>query len=710
MAGNLELSHSPPFRAPVYGSAPIESSGQGATLLSVLAKQWPTAAAVAALTAVILAAGVWWTIEPLYKVSANIQVSPIERPILFNDAETDISRQYNVYIATEAQAMVSPAILDAAINLPELKAIPWLANSTNPGGMLAGRIVVEQIRGTQLLNLSMVGENAEEMVTILDGVLKAYLASREEDQRQWDSRVMSSLLEEEAKLSKEHAAKKAEIRDMSSLRPGVSATGDGGVADIRYGELQRQLTQANTDIIVSKSRIGALDQGSALEAVLEGEGFDAYRNADPEWLGFVTEIRNQRVSSLSDTAAGRGPDHPEVAGREARVAKLREELKAREVVLRDAYSKVVRYRLENKIRDAEITAKALQVEIGNVLKERTDVVEQQTALKSKEDERQRLEQSLLQVKQKLWNVEVEEKRTSRVTLQSKPLAPTEPNLDRRPKYFGAALAISLVMGLAAALTRARMDRSVHEATEVSTRFGLPVLGSVQYLPSSNGQGFGKDERMLESMRFISTALVPPGRTHQTRVRLITSPTRGAGKSTVATHLARSLAASGRKVLLIDADNYGQGASRECGIVGTPGLREFLEGKLPLEKVIQRNHSENLAVIPSGERSERFGELLSRQATHERIRAAFAGFEEVIVDSAPVLASSSSVVLAALVDEIVLVIRAGRSTNEEVQAARQHLTLVGGKIIGAVLNAVDGRGSSYFYSYAYDVQAPRHAHV
>ena len=316
----------------------------------------------------------------------------------------------------------------------------------------------------------------------------------------------------------------------------------------------------------------------------------------------------------------------------------------------------------------------------------------------------------MQVQQKIWNVQIEEKRASRVTLQSPPSAPAQPNLDRRPKFLAAAFAMSLVMGLAAALTRARMDQSVHLATEVSTRFGLPVLGSVQYLPNSNGQGFGHDERMLESMRFISTALVPPGRTHQTRVRLITSPTRGAGKSTVATHLARSLAASGRKVLLIDADNYGQGASRECGTVGTPGLREFLEGKLPLDKVIQKNHAENLAVISSGERSERFGELLSRQATHERLRAAFAGYEEVIVDSAPVLASSSSVVLAALVDEIVLVIRAGRSTNEEVQAARQHLTLVGGKIIGAVLNAVDGRGSSYFYSYAYDVQAPRHAHA
>ena len=711
MPGNLELSTSQSFRPPVYGSIAADSPEQGGTLLSVLAKQWPTAAIVSLVVAVILAAVVWFTIKPLYRVSANVRVAPVVRSILFDDEETDISRQFNVYIATQAQAMVSPTVLESAVQLDELKSIPSIAASPDAAAILAGRIAVEQVRGTQLLSVSMTGENAQELVKILTGVLKTYFDSLEEEQHNWDSKVLSSLHEEEGRLAKELLAKSAEVRDlMAALRPGTGPTGEGGAADVRYGELQRQLTIANTDIIVSKSRIGALDGGGGIEAILEGEGFDTYRNADPEYLGLVEQIRNQRVSSFSDGANGLGPEHPEVAGREERITKLRAELKVREQELRDAYSKVVRYRLENKIRDAEMTAKALQVEIGAVLGERADVAKQQLALKSLEDQRQRTEQAHMQVQQKIWNVQIEEKRASRVTLQSPPSAPVQPNLDRRPKFFGAALAISLVMGLAAALTRSRMDRSVHEATEVSTRFGLPVLGSVQYLTNSNGQGFGRDERMLESMRFISTALVPPGRAHQTRVRLITSPTRGAGKSTVATHLAKSLAASGRKVLLIDADNYGQGASRECGIVGTPGFREFLEGKALLEKVIQKNHAENLAVISSGERSERFGELLSRQASHERIRAAFAGYEEVIVDSAPVLASSSSVVLAALVDEIVLVIRAGRSTNEEVQAARQHLTLVGGKIIGAVLNAVDGRGSSYFYSYAYDVQAPRHAHA
>lgn len=710
MGGSIELSNPSQYR-PTTTYTTTDPAPAGGTLLSVLVKQWRTAVIVAAVSAAVLLPAVWVSVRPQYQVSARVRVAPVIRPILFNDDETDISRQFNVHIATQAQSLVSPAVLEAAIELPELKTLPPIAAWTDPVAILQNKILVEQIRGTELLSISMTGENAQHMVAILNGVLKTYLSRREDDQKRWDDKVFVTLRKEETELQSKLTEKAEAVRKlMADLRPGVAAGVEGGVADTRYTELQRQLTQASTDIVVSKARIELLDRGGEADKTLEGEGFETYRNADPQWLAMVNQQRDLRTSAFNDVAAGRGPSHPEVATRPARLQSLKEEIAARENELRGEYKKVIRDRLENKLHDAEATAKALQVEIGNALRDRSDVAQQQIALKSLEDERQRLEQAHMQVKQKIWNVSVEQNRMSRVTIDSPPTMPLVPNLDRRPKYLLAAIFASLFFGASAALVRSRLDRSVHEPTEVSTRFGLPVLGSVQYLPNTNGQGFGRDERMLESMRFISTALAPPGRARQPRVRLITSPTRGAGKSTVATHLAKSLAASGRKVLLIDADNYGQGASRECGVVGTPGFREFLEGKAPLDKVIQKNHTENLSLISSGERSERFGELLSRQASHERIRAAFTGYEEVIVDSAPVLASSSSVVLAALVDEIVLVIRAGRSTNEEVQAARQHLTMVGGKIIGAVLNAVDGRGSSYFYSYAYDTEPPKPAHV
>jgi len=82
----------------------------------------------------------------------------------------------------------------------------------------------------------------------------------------------------------------------------------------------------------------------------------------------------------------------------------------------------------------------------------------------------------------------------------------------------------------------------------------------------------------------------------------------------------------------------------------------------------------------------------------RRRSLFAGFDEVIVDSPPVLAKSDTVVLATVVDEVVLVLRAGRSTQEEARAARQYLAAVGGNVVGVILNAVVPKHVRYGYSY------------
>jgi capsular exopolysaccharide synthesis family protein len=290
-----------------------------------------------------------------------------------------------------------------------------------------------------------------------------------------------------------------------------------------------------------------------------------------------------------------------------------------------------------------------------------------------------------------------------VTVDSPAVAPAEPNVDKRMKYLALTGVMSLFLGIGAAFTRHRLDSNVYDPVEVIDRLGMPLLGSVQNLPGLNGSAITRDDRLLESMRVISTALISPGRPRQPHSRLITSPTRGVGKSTVASHLARSLAVTDRRVLLIDADNYGQSSTRQFGMSRAEGLKEFLEGKLPQNKVVQPGPSDNLYILPAGERIGHFGELLARQPSQERIRSLFAAYDEVILDSPPVLASSVAIVLATLVDDIVLVLRAGKSTQEEVRAARQHLLMVGGRIVGAVLNGVDGRRSAYAYPYEYGYQ-------
>ena len=186
-----------------------------------------------------------------------------------------------------------------------------------------------------------------------------------------------------------------------------------------------------------------------------------------------------------------------------------------------------------------------------------------------------------------------------------------------------------------------------------------------------------------------------------RSRLITSPSPRSGKSSLAMNLAQSLASTGRKVLLMDADNEGQGITRSFEMVGHPGLKELLEGVCAPEQALYPRDMEGLRVLPAGQRDVTFGDALTGRRAQETVLSLFQNFEEVIVDSPPVLGRSTAVVLATLVDEVVLVLRAGESTREDVQAARQYLATVGAKNVSVILNAVDSKSLRYArYSHSY----------
>jgi tyrosine-protein kinase Etk/Wzc len=134
----------------------------------------------------------------------------------------------------------------------------------------------------------------------------------------------------------------------------------------------------------------------------------------------------------------------------------------------------------------------------------------------------------------------------------------------------------------------------------------------------------------------------------------------------------------------------------------PGLSEFLAGQRTAEKTVYSGDIPNLHVFPCGKHDVRFGDNLRAKDTLQRLREVFAAYDEVIVDSPPVLAKSDATALARLVEEIVLVLRAGDSTQDEADAARRALGAVGGNIVGVILNAVDPRHSryGYYYNYAY----------
>ena len=679
----------------------LASEPETGVLGEALRRRWRVALLVTLMSGAASCSGVWLLMPPHYAVGATILVDPIQREILFRDADTDISRVYRQYLNTQARILASPALIASTLNAPGIGSLPSLRDLADPVADIRSRLEIEQVRGTQLMQVTLTGKDAGDMAVIVNALTKAYLVAHENKKRQRDDRQLKSLHEQEEGLL-------LSIETQSFLLREMSIQGSSAAIDEWVAELRRTVTAARNTREVAAVKLAALDSMEDPEALVHGDhrGFGSYLPSDGEWTALRQSIRALETAHLDDRRLGRGASHPDVLDRPDRITAMRAQLARRESELREQYVVSLRLGIDAERFDAEITVRVLEEELDRLGKRQSDAAHQVVELDDIRHERDRLEGALARVREKIWNVEVEQNRVPRVTIDARAVAPKTPNIDKRPKYLAAALFASLLLGAVTALLRNQYDTSVREPGEVPSRLGMPLLGSVAYIPNADAITLGDDERMSEPMRGISTALLASAGNGRMHSRLVTSPTAGSGKSSLAVSLARNVARTGRRVLLVDADNAGQGVTRVFDLTGHLGLAEFLRGDCRSDEVLASGDVPGLQILPAGQRDDRFGDLLVQRRAQERARALFQSFDEVIVDSPPVLGSSHALVLATLVDEVVLVLRAGKSTREQAQAARHYLATVGGKVVGVILNAVGRTSSRYGYGYGYGYSGGR----
>ncbi len=684
-------------------------------LTTVLRYRWRTMIAVSTLAAALGLGAVLTYVHPLYEVRATVHVAPIVRPILFKDYDTDISRQYQQFLATVSLNILSAEVVAETLESPAVRSLPLVLAWQDPFGEIAGNIEVKRAGGTELLSVAMRGENPQDMAVIINNLVATYLRHREEQRRKWDDRIVDSLQREARELETKLKSRQEQMRQ-AATQYGLNVGDDDSdsVLETLVADLQQLLTEAKRDHARAAAGVVALDDQGGIEAVISADpaAFESYVAQDPQVQTLENELRSVELSALSDRRKGRGPDHPDVRSRPALIADLRMRLDKRSGELREAHAASVLRRRRFRLLDTEATARFLEEELTKARKrlteERGSVSGHKFALDDLAHERERLEADLNQVRQKVWNIELERNRTARISVASHARAPDWPNIDKRPKYGAVALLFSLMLGVGAAMLRHNSDTRFRNPVDVTGRLGVRVLGTIQRIPGITALEASDDVRVVEPIRGISTALLASADGRPSHVRLITSPTPQSGKSSMALNLARSLAATGRRVLFVDADNHGQGATSRLGLSGRTGVKELLEGLCSAEEIVCPMDPGVLHVLPAGQCSHTFGDLLAARRAQDILRAVFAKYDEVIVDSGPVLAGSNTVILATLVDEIILVLRAGRSKTDEARAAQEQLAGVGGRVVGVILNGVDERtarqGYGYSHSYAYASQS------
>ena len=187
-------------------------------------------------------------------------------------------------------------------------------------------------------------------------------------------------------------------------------------------------------------------------------------------------------------------------------------------------------------------------------------------------------------------------------------------------------------------------------------------------------------RMLRTALLFSSNGAPPP-----QVILVTSASSGEGKTVTSLNLASTLAATGRRVLLIDVDLRHPRCHDVLGAPLRPGLSSYLAGAADLEQIVREIATPLIAFVAAGPPPANPAELVGSERLSDALALLRKHFDVIVLDSPPVLPVTDAVLLAHLADAVVLVMNGHKTPREVVRRARDQLLQVGANVVGVVVN-------------------------
>ncbi|MEO0191403.1 MAG: polysaccharide biosynthesis tyrosine autokinase [candidate division WOR-3 bacterium] len=415
-------------------------------------------------------------------------------------------------------------------------------------------------------------------------------------------------------------------------------------------------------------------------------GYAEFLIADPTISNLFGTARATSLE-LANASQVLGENHPDVKALRVRLANLKSELSTAISARQKALS---------------IQKTALMGELEKEKASLSEIMEKELQYLQLERQKEAAEDIYTLLAQRYEEIRINEASvTSDVTiLEEAPRASaitTKPRVVRIPLL---GLLIGLLAGTALVLVMEYLDTTVREDTEGpwgEERGRLRYIATVPRVEMAGPEPVAlRDPMFMEVFRIAALNIGLFGPLKKNKTLCVTSPSEGEGKTTVALNLAASLAASGERVLLVDADANKRSLTMAMGLEDKKGFFEILVNGSPPENVIVEGPLPNLFIMPIGRQAFDPMAALSTEVFRSFLERVKRSFDLVIFDTPPALLLALAGLLAPQVDSTVLVAKIHATSTRNLVKAIEILINAGASVAGIILNMAKVRRASYYY--------------
>ena len=554
-------------------------------------------------------------------------------------------------------------------------------SSADAATLFMTHVGVEPVPESRLVYVSVTHRESREAAlwanALADVYIEQSLASRVESAR----KAMEWLQERLTDTQK--GMRDAQDRLFQSYRTQDLFVPDGSVSAV-----STSITKLNDDFVQAQARRitieAALKQAREMQARGEDLGVLPQVAVDPTVTAFNTQIAglNVELGRLSEKFK---EGHPEVQKVKAQVEQLEKAKRARAVQILDGLDAEF---TQLRKREAELRGAidSQKTQAANQSRKATEL----EALRKEADSAKGLYEVLLQ---KLNETDIAASiRSNNVTVVDLASAPQDPVRPQKRRSALAGLLVGLLLGLGLVLVRDYLGNTIRDPEEIERYLHLDLLAAVPRYEVEN------DSLATEAYQNLRTALLFARRDDGGQVVLVTGTAPQEGKTTTIVNLARLLAGSGEKTVVVDCDLRRAQMHQRLSLPREPGFTDFFVRHEPLSALLRPTATANLFVLTAGPLPPNPPALLARKSLGDLLAELKRDFDWVLVDSPPLASVTDALLLARHADHAVLVVQHNKVDKKLVKRSVAALRKATPNLLGAVLNVVDVRARSYQYYY------------